>query len=1000
MRSLFHRASLLAFFGGLALGSAEMAGAQTGTLTGRVVDEQTLQPIASAQVFIPALNVGVLTGASGEFVLTDLAAGAHSVTVQRIGYQTARADVTVVAGQGAEVQFALREDALALDAIVVTGTPGGSLRRSIGNVVSQVDAEVITEMQPVATMQQLLTGRTAGLDFDRQSGNVGQGSSIRIRGVSSLTLGSQPLVYVDGVRVDNSPNAGPVVRNGAAGSALDDFNPNDIASIEVIKGPAAATLYGTEASAGVIQIITKRGQSGAPQFNLTVNQGANFMMDPAGVIGDHHGCRVAAQPCPADQIFAFNIYEHERDVHGNEIFQTGHTQSYSLSVRGGTDVVRYFVSGSWDDSQGVVDYNWDENLSARANIGVVLAEGLNFDVTAGYTAGRTSYLQQIQEGTIWENLQWAQGRNLDTPLRGFLRYRPEDIATVSATRDASRFTGTVSMTHTPTSWFTQRVIAGLDRTADENQTLIPRHPDGAAGPFQNLSLGRVALDRPLKKYSSIDYSASARYPLRAGLDLTTSIGLQYYSNELNTVTGEGSNFASPAIRSIEGATTKNINQSFVENKSLGLYLQQEVAINDRIYLTGAVRADDNSAFGAEFDAAIYPKISAAWVISDEPFWREQRYVNSLRLRSAWGKSGRQPSTFAAVTLFAPAVGPAGSPAVNPSTLGNANIGPEVGEEIEVGLDAAFLNDRVTTELTYFYQKTTNALATVPLAPSRGFPGTQPDNLGRLDNWGWEANVDLRLVERGNLAFDLGLVGAHVKNEIVDLAGLSQTNTLREGHPFPVLASTLLLSAELDEFGQAFNQMCDSGTGFDGRSPGGAPVPCSEVRDKELILGTLYPQYTWTISPSVTLGNLQLFAMVNGEFATWNESGTIRNRIQSYPSNLKTFQADDPVYVAGVMNNDPRDRTLAHYYDAAFWKLREVGLQFTIPERLVTRMGADNASFSVVGRNLWTIWQRTTHISGVKIDDPETRYPEGGISNTSTGQFPAIQNVTASLRLSF
>src|SRR5690606_31211993 len=251
--------------------------------------------------------------------------------------------------------------------------------------------------------------------------------------------------------------------------------------------------------------------------------------------------------------FALNIYEHERDVHGNEIFQTGHTQSYSLSVRGGTDVVRYFVSGSWDDSQGVVDYNWDENLSARANIGVVLAEGLNFDVTAGYTAGRTSYLQQIQEGTIWENLQWAQGRNLDTPLRGFLRYRPEDIATVSATRDASRFTGTVSMTHTPTSWFAQRVIAGLDRTADENQTLIPRHPDGAAGPFQNLSLGRVALDRPLKKYSSIDYSASARYPLRAGVDLTTSIGLQYYSNELNTVTGEGSNFASPAIRSIEGA---------------------------------------------------------------------------------------------------------------------------------------------------------------------------------------------------------------------------------------------------------------------------------------------------------------------------------------------------------------------------------------------------------------------------------------------------------------
>lgn len=971
---------------------------QTGTITGRVSDQQTGQPLSAAQVHIPELNIGVLTQQNGRFILLNVPAGTHTVVAERIGYRQSTQAITVEAGGNTERDLFMSEEALQLSEIIVTGTPGGTQRRAIGNVVSRVNAEEITEKQAVASMQEMLSGRTPGLDFERSSGNVGTGSTIRIRGVSSIGLGAQPLIYVDGVRVDNSGSAGPTLRGGAQSSALDDFNPRDIASIEVIKGPAAATLYGTEASAGVIQIITKKGQSGAPQFNLTVNQGSTFMIDPAGRIGDQYG-----RDPETGEIFSFNVYEHEKRVNGNNVFRYGHNQGYNLSVRGGTDAIRYYLSGDWDDQQGVVNYNWNNRLSMRANVGVLISENLNLDVSTGYTTGETSYMQQLEQGGIWEMMYWADGNLLDSDRRGFLRYTPEELETVAATRQLSRFTGSMTMTHNSTEWLTQRLIMGLDRGSDENQVLVPRHPLGDAGPFRNLNLGDVQLTRPITTEMSLDYSASAKYPLGDRVGLTTSVGAQYFSREENTVLMSGKVFASPAIRSIEGATNKNVNQVFIQNKSLGVYFQQEASINDRIYLTAAVRADDNSAFGADFNAAIYPKLSAAWVLSDEDFWRFGDYIGSFRLRSAWGKAGRQPSTFAAVTLFTPSVGPGGSAAVSPGTLGNPEVGPEVSQEIELGFDAAFLDDRITTEFTYFSQRVKDMLVSVPLVPSMGFAGSQDANLGRMDNWGWELGVNARVVQRRNWALDLGFGGDHTRNRIVDLGGRTPTNSFREGFPYPVIVSDVILSAEFDEFGRPTNAMCDSGTGLQGRQPGGPAVPCAETEDYELLLGTRYPQYTWSFDGTLTLlRNLQLFGMVNGEFAVWGADNNASCRHTCYPNVEKSFQTDDPLYAESVFysSRHPNDGRYRIYYDAAFWKLREVGARYQLPESWLRGMNIESASISATGRNLWTIWQRTKDIAGAKIADVELQDPVSSTRSSMLGQMPGVSSFTLSLRVSF
>jgi len=182
---------------------------QGGTVTGRVTDASTLEPIAAVQVFIAALDLGGLTQQNGRYLLQNVPAGTHTLSVSRIGYRTVEAQITIGGGATVEQNFAVTEEALQLDAIVVTGTVGGTQRRSIGNAVTVVDAAAITAQVPITSMQQMLSARTPGLNFTRQAGGLGTGSSINIRGFSSILIGNQPLIYVDGIRVDNSFGLGP-----------------------------------------------------------------------------------------------------------------------------------------------------------------------------------------------------------------------------------------------------------------------------------------------------------------------------------------------------------------------------------------------------------------------------------------------------------------------------------------------------------------------------------------------------------------------------------------------------------------------------------------------------------------------------------------------------------------------------------------------------------------------------------------------------------------------
>ena len=1023
----------------MTLGLVPQAYAQTGTITGRVTTDGG-QPLPAVQVAIAALNTGVLGQQNGTFTIQNVPAGTYQLTAQRLGYRSVTSDVTVTNGGTATVNFTLVQEALALDALVVTGTPGGTQRRAIGNVVTQVQAADVTARSPVTSMQDMLTARAPGLQFQRITGAVGEGSRIQIRGIGSVTMDAQPLIFIDGIRVNNDVGAGPTLGSGAnaGASALDDLSPAEIESIEIIKGPAAATLYGTEASSGVIQVITKRGAQGAPVFEFGVSQGTRFMIDPTGKLAGKWGCRTrSSPPCPLEDMFEYNPYEmanryidliHETGTSGlypggqtewnswptDDLFRYGHMQNYNLGVRGGGETVRYFVSTDILSDEGIVPWNWNDRINVRGNLSLLLTPGLSVDISTGYIEGKTQYAEPVVgQGDVWDDMQWSNGYSMawinptaSTRLGGFQERLPSDIGSVDTSRKFQRFTGSVTAQYLFRDWLTQRLVFGIDNGWDTNTNFIPLDP--VAPVYAEAVLGNVRYARPTISNLTLDYGASAPYRLNESLQFTTSVGLQYYSRVQEEIITHGAGFAIPVQTTINQTSFGNLIQlgyEYVENKSVGAYIQEEVNWNERVFLTAAVRADDNSAFGSNFDAQIYPKVSATWVLSEEPFWNVD-LINTLRLRTALGQAGRQPDTFASRTVWAPSRGPAGTGAAVPDSPGNPDVGPEVSTELEVGFDIALLDDRISGEVTYYNKKTEDALLSVAAPSSFGLPGSLLRNLGQIDNSGWEVGVDMQVLQRENVAFDLYLGLDKTKNEITDLGDFPETNTIRVGFPYPAATTSFAVlswSDEVDQFGRPVEVLCDGGTGRDNRFLGGEPVPCDDVRNKALLLGPRYYPETYRVAPSLTLFNdLEIFALAEGKY------GRIAN-----DSDVHWGHRYNNSYCSQALLNDPENCTqwIVRYqagmfydnrvqgtYKADFWKLREVGFNYQLPGFLLGRIGADRATFGVSVREPLVIWQREKWNSGLRIPDPERG--DGSADMSTLRQMPGIATVSATMRVTF
>ena len=965
---------------------APMAGAQNGTVVGRVTDGRTSQPLPSATLEIEGTRLGAITDAEGRYRIFNVPAGTRAIVARRIGFTQSRQTVTVPVDRETTVDLVLQTTAIALDQVVVTGTAGAQRLREIGNSVATIDAVKAVDLAEPPNLSSLLNARAPGLLIGGVTGRLGAGPSITIRGRASLGQGSSPLIFIDGVRVNNATglgasNGGFAAQGSSVAGRLNDINPQDIESIEVIKGPAAATIYGTEASNGVIQIITKKGTVGAkPQFSMQAKYGSIFFRDAEGRMPTNY------LKDPGGNIVAWNPIQQEK-ARGTPLYKTGRSNAYSGAISGGRDQVRYYASGAFKDETGIEPNNFIKQFSLHSNLNVAASAKLDFAASLNFVDGRNHLgTDQGLSATLGAML----GHSLLQPkARGFgLGYPPEVSWQLYDNTDyVNRFTASGSVNYRPFDWLSQRLLMGLDYSGGDNRTL-ERFATPELAPFltPTQALGRIGQTLRRNINITVDYSGTANVNLRPTLTLASTVGLQAVRSESNASGLGAMGFPAPGIETISGAATPlTSSQSYLLNTTVGAFVQERFGWRDRLFVTGAVRIDNNSAFGEDFKWVTYPKADVSWVVSEEPFWRWSRVVKTLRLRAAYGESGNAPSAFSALRTFSPIQGPGGASAVTPGSLGNSNLRPEVGKEFELGFEVTLL-DRLSLDFTHFSKKTVDEIVNQPVAPSSGFPGSIPQNLGRVDNSGYELLATFQAITRRNLEWEIVANLASNEDVIKDLgivsgavASCAGANVV--GFPIGGFWCKRVVSADRNPTTQfATNVLCDGGAGK-------APIACAQA--PFVYLGRPNPKTSGSVSNTVTLaGRLRLYALVDFKLGhrrylpdrelrcTGAGGGSVCEE-NLFPERFS------PVVLAEVVGTARAQNIVDQYYTSAnFAKLREVSATYEIPTRFVP--GASHASITVSGTELHT-WTKFTGL------DPE---------NNGQAIIPPLSRFTATLNIRF
>ena len=982
--------------GALFLLGAPSARAQGGTVVGQVTDASTRQGIFKAVIQIEGTSLGANADQDGRYRIVNVPEGAHAIVARRIGYALARQAVTVTAGQASTANLTLRTTATSLDEMIVTGTAGVQERREIGNAVSTINAEDQLSKSRAPDLGSLLNARAAGVSVVQSTGRLGAGPNIQIRGASSLGLSNNPLIYIDGVRVNNETGGGPQGpgfggQNSNIAGRLNDINPEQIESIEILKGPAAATIYGTEAANGVIQIITKKGGGTKPQLKLQIQDGSIFFRDaegrlPTNYLKDKNGT-----------IVPFNGVTAEKNL-GTPLFTTGQSRLYNLGLSGGAGLASYFLSTSYENSLGVEPNNSVRQVTLHGNLNLAMSPAFDLGTSLNFVQANNHLGADV-------GLSAMLGAELGHPLlfdapgaEGFYpNVPPRFPQTLFDNSDGiNRFTGSLTLNHRPVGWFSQRLIAGMDFTGEDARGLEKFAPPDLA-PFALANpAGLIGQTLTSTTLATVDYSGTVKVSLSRAVTSSSSIGGQFYRTEVSQSFLGGMNFPGPGVNTVSAAATPiQATQTQVINTTIGGYGQQEFSFNNRFFLTGALRIDNNSAFGEQFKLITYPKVSASWVVNEEPFWHVG-FINTLRLRVAYGESGRAPAAFSALRSFTPVQGPLGKNAFTAGSFGNADLQPERGKEIETGFESELFS-RLNLEFNYYNKRTINEIVAQPIAPSSGFFGSQFQNLGQVNNHGLELQATLHALTGQSFAWDIAGNFSTAKNEIVNLGSLpnlvtatGQANVV--GYPVEAFFSRRVVSATQDPAtGAVSNVLCDGG-------PGKASVGCGSA--PFVYVGTPAPTSTGSIANTLTLfSRLRLYALVD-----WRRGNSLLNVRELYgctgalgaglcdvnvhPANYSPqFVAASGVLVAFAQN--AQDQFIQ---DASFAKLREVSATYTLPERFLK--GFRNASVTISGRELG-LW---THYRG---PDPEVRAGSGNsLNGTDQGVLPPLSRITATINLTF
>jgi outer membrane receptor protein involved in Fe transport len=543
--------------------------------------------------------------------------------------------------------------------------------------------------------------------------------------------------------------------------------------------------------------------------------------------------------------------------------------------------------------------------------------------------------------------------------------------------------------------FSQRLTAGYDQTGEDNVGLTrrmgPELRQFFGSPVDQAG-GKQTRRRELT-VASVDYGGTLRTQLPRGIVASTSGGAQFFRRNTYALLARGEGFPTAGLTQIDAAATTFGGEAFITNSTLGFYGQEQVSFGNRLYLTAALRVDDNSAFGSDFSWVQYPKFAASWVASEESWWRVPA-VEQFKLRAAYGETGQQPATFSALRTYSAITTGSGASGVTPSSIGNTNLKPERGKEFETGFDASMFQDRLSLEFNAYRRTTTDAILAATVAPSSGFAGTRFTNIGELRTRGIEVQARGTLVRSDRFGLDASVNVSRNGSEIRDLGGpeFIGTGNIRQqvGYPVGSYWDYRVVSAEFNANGTTRNPQCDDGKG--------GVTACLDasgaVIAPRVFYGRTDPATEGSVSSTATiLRQFRLYALVDWKTGHTQFNNNARARCQVFRiclENLEPLNAD-PVLIAQY--DSPNLLRNFVYGDASFAKLREVSASYTLPSTLLQRTGASAATLTLSGRNLhtWTKW------TGV---DPESFFTTEQFARLEQAQVPPLRQVLVSLNLTF
>lgn len=973
--------ALVALVAGLLLWAGSAA-AQQGTITGKVTDEANGQPLVGARVQVANQSAFALSDGQGQYTIRGVSPGALTLRLFMLGYGAQTRTVTLQAGGTVTVDWALKSVPFQLEEIVTTAT-GEQATRELGNTVAKIQATQLVETAPTTNLMQVLSGRVAGVSVLQSNGTSGTGARVRIRGLSSVSLSNDPLLYIDGIRVAADAPAGAFVGGGTV-SKLNDLNPEEIENIEIVKGPSAATLYGTQAANGVIRVTTKRGRAGAPQWNVwgevgvlndPVTYPAVYFNKRVGANADCLTWQEAAGICQVEQRYVLDLLNETATTP----FTTGFRNQTGASVSGGSEAIRYFISAESELETGVLKlpdteaeylvgkrglasvsdiprtqrrpnhfnkYNFRINLSSspRSNLDIAVSSGF---IVNNIRLPQTGDNFQSMIGTA---LFGSANPAVTAVTGGYGFSRPGNSIGEESYRKNDHFINSGTVNWRPYSWLATRATVGVDYLTYADEQNVLRGQGCVTCGTENQ--GKRMFSRFNDTKYTVDLNGTATYQLTDRIGAKTSVGAQYNHDKLFNVFAQA-DILPPGIISLSAGAQKTLTEQTTDVITLGTYVEQQLSLDDRLFLIGALRIDDNSAFGEATRSAYYPKVSASWVAMET---RNAGLVTSLRLRGAYGATGQSPRPLDALTYQSPVTasifGAASTPGVTLGGMGDPNLKPERSREIEAGFDAGLLDNRLNLEVTFYDKKTNDALVLRQQPYSLGGVATRLENVGVVSNKGIEVSVNARVLESRDLTWDLQLEAAGNRNRLVELA---------PGVP-PIVGFGFKNIPGYPMFGLWWQGL----TSWSDANGDGAISPTEVVVTDTLVYhGSTVPTRTLAANTSLSLFNNRIRVGGQIDYRGGYVTHNVNNLFQcAFQVNCQALH-DPSVSLEEQAKAVAGPRAFGAYAEnAEHIRLREASITYNAPTSFARLFGARSMNLTLTGRNL-ALWK-----FGFKSWDPE------------------------------